>query len=70
MDFRRLKAWTALLAVISAVLLAVALIISIWSDFQSEILWKTTGTFFVLFFLSALIHAIMQGMTQKANEKE
>ena len=69
MDFQKLKAWSALSSVICAALVAVALIVGIWFEFESEILWKSIATIFVLFFLSALTHAIMQGMTQKTNER-
>jgi hypothetical protein len=65
MNLQKLKAWSALSAVICAALLAVALIIAIWLEFENPVLWKWVGTLFVLFFLSALIHAIMQGMAPK-----
>lgn len=67
MDVRTAKTWTALSSVICAALLAVAIIVGIWCEFESEVLWKSIATLFVLFFLSVLTHAIMQGMTEKTN---
>jgi len=70
MNIHKLKAWSALSALVCAFLLAAILIIRIWFECASEILWKSASTVCVLFFLSALTHVILQGMTQKTDGKE
>lgn len=69
MSLQKIKDWSGFSAVIFAGLLALTLIVAIWSEFTHVLVWKLAGTQFVLFFLSALTHAILQGLIPK-NETE
>jgi hypothetical protein len=67
--FRRLFALSAVVFVGLGIALAAAVIVGIWWDFENPVLWKCTGTIFVLFFLSGVLHVVAKGMCEKPKDK-
>jgi hypothetical protein len=67
--FRRLFAISAVAFVGLGVLLALAIIVGIWLEFESPVIWKCIGTIFVLFFLSGVVHAVAKAVCEIPKDK-
>ena len=58
MTIPRLKIWSAAGAIACAAL---------WLEWNDPRVWKTVATFGILFFLAAIVHAIVNGLDRKSN---
>lgn len=68
-DPKKLTAISALVFIGFGLMIAIALIVGIWTEFSNSLLGKAIGTLFVLFFFSGFLHVVAQGMCQKPKEK-
>jgi hypothetical protein len=68
-EFRKLFAISAVIFIGLGVALAGAIIVGIWSDFESPVIGKSIGTIFVLFFLSGVLHVVAKGMCEEPKDK-
>ncbi len=68
--FNRLLVFSALAFLGFGVALTLTIIIAIWSDFESAVLWKAIGTLFVLFFFSGFLHVVAKGICEKPKGKD
>ena len=67
MTIPRIKIWSAALAIACAALCALAIIAALWLEWSDPRFWKTVATFGILFFLAAIVHAIVNGLDRKSN---
>ena len=60
----KVKGVSAMVCFISSVLLAMVVILGIWLEFRSRVVWKLAWTLLVVLLLSAFVHAVAHGMCQ------
>ncbi len=63
--FEKLKVVSAVICVLSGLLLAIVLILGIWLEFQSRVIWKLVGTLFVVFVLSGMLHTVWDAASDR-----
>jgi hypothetical protein len=68
--FRKLFAISAVAFIALGILLAVALIVGIWTSFNNESVGKSIGTLVVLFLLAGGLHGVARGMCEKPKDKD
>jgi len=67
MTIPRLKIWSAAGAIACAALCALTILAALWLEWSDPRVWKTVATFGILFFLAAIVYAIVNGLDRKSN---
>lgn len=67
-QFKRLFAISAVVFIVFGIALALAVIVGIWVNFDSELVRKLIGTLSVLFFLTGVLHIVAKGMCEPPND--
>ena len=68
--FRRLFAISAIAFVGLGVLLALAIIVGIWLEFESPLIWKSIATMLILWLLSGAVHVVAKAVCEMPKDKD
>ena len=61
-QIKKLKAYSAMSAIVTFILIAIVVICGIWIDGLGELYGKLLGTGFVILALSCFLHVVFNGM--------